>query len=143
VSLSISGQTKASIKGGISLTPASQAAGDRLLSVLQRMIGKRAVPLKLGHDGDQLVATYGYRSVGEMLTPKSTLSGNPAFKQALAQLPRGSTVSLFVNFGPIDALAKLDHSAKDARAINALDHLGYLIAGDGNGTFQLVLGIKQ
>jgi hypothetical protein len=142
LSLSISGKTKASVKGGISLTPASQSAGDRLLSAVQRMIGKRAVRLKLGHDGDQLVATYGYKSFGEMLTPRSTLSSNPAFKQALALLPRDSSVALFVNFGPIAALDKLDHSPKDARVIRALDHLSYLIAGNRNGNFQLVLGVK-
>lgn len=142
MSLSISGQSKASVKVGFALTPASQSAGDKLLSVVQRMLGKHAAQVKLGHDGDQLVATYGYKSFGEMLTPAASLSSNPAFQQALKQLPSGSSASVFVNFGPIEALAALDHSSKDASAVKVLSHLEYLIAGGQKGRFELVLGVK-
>jgi hypothetical protein len=75
-------------------------------------------------------------------TPRSTLSSNPVFKQALTQLPRASSVSLFVNFGPINALDTHDHSSKDAGAEKAVTHLDYLIAGGTKGSFQLVLGLK-
>jgi hypothetical protein len=142
MSLSVSGQTKASVKLGFALTPASQSAGDKLLTIVERMLGKRAGPVKLGHDGDQLVATYGYKSFGEMLTPSASLSSNPAFQQALKQLPPGSSASVFVNFGPIEALVALDHSSKDASAVKVLSHLDYLIAGGHKGSFELVLGVK-
>ena len=142
MSLSIAGQTKATVKVGFALTPGSQSAGDKLLSAVQRMLGKRAAQVKLGHDGNQLVATYGYKSFGELLAPQATLSSNPAFRQALGQLPAGSSAELFVNFGPIAALAALDHSSKDARAVKAVSHLSYLIAGSDKGTFELVLGVK-
>jgi hypothetical protein len=142
MSLSIAGQTKATVKVGVALTPGSPSAGDRLLSAVQRMLGKRAPQLKLGHDGNQLVATYGYKSFGELLAPQATLSGNAAFRKALGQLPAGSSAELFVNFGPIAALAALDHSSKDASAMTTLSHLSYLIAGSDKGSFELVLGVK-
>ena len=142
MSLSIAGQTKATVKVGFALTPGSQSAGDKLLSAVQRMLGKGAAQVKLGHDGNQLVATYGYKSFGELLAPQATLSSNPAFRQALGQLPAGSSAELFVNFGPIAALAALDHSSNDARAVKAVGHLSYLIAGSGKHSFELVLGVK-
>ena len=142
MSLSVSGQTKASVKLGFALTPASQSAGDKLLSLVQRMIGKRAEQVKLGHDGDQLVATYGYKSFGEMLAPRSSLATNPLFRQALKQLPPGSSASVFVNFAPLEAIVKLDHGSENASAAKVLSHLDYLIAGASKGSFQLVLGVK-
>ena len=142
MSLSISGQTKATVKVGFALTPGSQSAGDRLLSAVQGMLGKRAAQLKLGHDGNQLVATYGYKSFGELLAPQATLASNPAFRQALGQLHAGSSAELFVNFGPIAAITALDHSAKDAKAVKVISHLSYLIAGSDKGSFELVLGVK-
>jgi hypothetical protein len=143
MSLSVSGQTEATAKLGFALTPASPAAGDRLLALVRRMLGNRAPKqLQLGRDGDQLVATYGYKSFGEMLAPQRSLSSNPVFRRASQQLPQGSLPYIFVNFAPIEALVKLDGGAKSAGVAQVLSRLDYLIAGARKGSFQLVLGVR-
>jgi hypothetical protein len=91
----------------------------------------------------QVVATYGFPSQSAFLAPASKLSQNPAYQQAVAQLPAGSNVPLYVSFPPIAALVQLlDHKPSAAKTVQTLDKLNYLILGGTSGHGRLVLALR-
>lgn len=142
MSLAVSGETERTMKAGFEMTPSSQAAGENLLSAIEQMIGNRRLPLKLGEDGDKLVATFGYANFADLVSPRRTLAGDPLFRQALRQLPRHVPAEMFVNFAPINRLLTLDQSPKDAGLVRAVGQMRYLVMGGGAHQFRLVLKLK-
>lgn len=140
---SVSGTTKRTLRAGIQLSPSSQAAGGRLLALIERMIGRRHTSVKLGQTGGKLVATFGYPSFADLLSPHRSLADEPTFKQATAQLPPHSAVDVFVNFGPLSRLLRtLDHNPKDAGVVRAASQLRYLIFAQGPNGFRLQLQLR-
>jgi hypothetical protein len=146
---------------GLKLAPSSQPAAARLLGLLRSLVarspslsasgrtshfsvrtplGTRAQVRQAHH---RVIATYGFPSQSAFLSPASTLAQSPSYRQALAQLPSGSSVPLYVSFPPIAALVQLlDHKPSAAKTVRTLDKLSYLIFGGAAGRERLVLGLR-
>lgn len=161
LSLSISGSSPLGIAAGLQLAPRDPAAAGRLLSLLHRLAAKSPslqvsgsatnfsvrIPtgtrLNVEEKGGEVLATYGFPSASAFLHPAGTLSGNPVYQRALAQLPAGSRVPVFVNFAPIAMLVQLtDHSRNAAATLRTLNKLSYFIAGGLAGHERFVLGLS-
>lgn len=141
LSVSVAGTTPLTLQAGAVLSPDVPSAGGRLLSALRKLVSSSHLPIKVSGQSSKVIATFGYSTLSQLLSPSSTLAGNPTYKEALAQLPAGSKVPLFVNFGPISEFGALDKSAKDRKSWQIIGKLNYLIAGGTHGDWRLVLGI--
>lgn len=160
-SLAVGGSSPLDISAGLKLAPSSQAAATRLLGTL-RALAARSPSLSVAGKATnfsaksptgsrvlvrqahrQVVATYGFPSQSAFLSPAFQLSQNPAYRQALAQLPGATSVPLYISFGPIAGLVQLaDHKPSAAKTVRILDKLNYLILGSGDGRARLVLGLR-
>lgn len=161
LSLAVGGTSPLNLTAGLKLTPHSPSAATRLLGRIRALAARSSslgvsgrasnfsvkTPLgthaQIRQSHGQVVATYGFPSQSAFLSPASKLSQNPAYQQALAQLPPGSSVPLYVSFPPIAALVGLlDHKPSAAKTIHALDKLNYLILGGTSGHGRLVLALR-
>lgn len=161
MSLAVGGSSLLGLTAGLKLTPADSAAATRVLRGLRALVGRSpalrvrgsatrfTVTLPTGgrllvdQSRRRVVATYGFASQASFLAPASKLSGNPTYRQAVAQLPSGSHVSLYVSFGPIASLlAELDRKPSADRAVRALQRISYLIVGSSAGRERIVLGLR-
>lgn len=161
LSLGIGGTSPLNLMVGLKLTPHSPAAATRLLGMLRARAARSpslsvtgnatdfSVKTPLGTHAEvrqshgQVVATYGFPSQSAFLSPAAKLSQSPTYQQALAQLPAGSSVPLYVSFPPIAALVSLlDHKPSAAKTVRALDKLNYLILGGTSGHGRLVLALR-
>ncbi|HEX3617009.1 MAG TPA: DUF3352 domain-containing protein [Solirubrobacteraceae bacterium] len=135
--LAVSGTSLTTLQAGLVMAPDNTSAGGRLAKAVKHLVS--GLPISSTSSGGRVAVTFGYSNLKQLLTPSSTLSGNPTFKQALAQLPAGAKADIYLNFAPITDLASLDPSAASAPAMKVLHRLDYLIAGGTHSHFRLVL----
>lgn len=137
LSLAASGSSLATLHASLILTPLDRAAGAGLARGIRQLAG--ALPILAGASAGRVIVAFGYSSLLQVLHPATTLSSDPAFKHAVAQLPTGSKPVLFINFAPLAGLATLGQGAKAAVVQHVLGRLGYLIAGGTPTHVRLVL----
>lgn len=161
LSLSLGGTSPLNLAAGLKLTPASMVAATRLLGLVRALAARSAslnvsgsathfsigVPTGSSVIVDEaarnVVATYGFLNQRAFLAPSSKLSSDPTYRHAVSQLPAGSSVPLYVSFGPIASLVSLvDHKPSAAKTEQVLNRLSYLIAGGHSGHDRIVLGLK-
>lgn len=139
MSLSLAGTSRRSLRVGFELTPPSSAAGDRLVAALKRMIsGHLTATTAAGH----VVLTSGYPKSSDLLSPVSRLSQTATYRAAAAQLPAGSHVPIYIDFAPLELVAKLSKGTSSASAARVLGKLNYLIAGGTRTHFRIVLAVR-
>lgn len=90
-----------------------------------------SVSVNVGSAGSDVVATLGYPNAAAFNSPSSTLADDDTYKQALAQLPSGSKVPLYVNLGELahDLPASAFSGASGQQAQMDLKKFSYAIAG--------------
>lgn len=99
--------------------------------------------LDVKESGGRVLVTYGFPNQQAFLAPASKLGANPTYQRALAQLPAGSSVPLYISFAPITALVGLaDPGPSAQKTMRVLDKLSYLIAGGSGGHDRIVLGLN-
>ncbi len=139
MSLSLAGTSRRSLRVGFELLPPSSAAGDRLVAALKRLItGHLTVTTAAGH----VVITSGYPKPSDLLSPVSRLSQTATYRAAAAQLPAGSHVPIYIDFAPLELIAKLSKGTSSASAQRVLGKLDYLIAGGTSTHFRIVLAVR-
>lgn len=161
LSVSLGGTSPLNLAAGLKLTPTSMAAATRLLELIHALAAHSAslnvtgnatrfsigVPtgssVIVDETGKNVVATYGFLNQRAFLAPSAKLSSDPTYQHALSQLPAGSSVPLYVSFGPIASIVSLvDHKPSAAKTEQVLNRLSYLIAGGHSGHDRVVLGLK-
>jgi hypothetical protein len=141
ISLSAAGTSLGGLHIGFEMTPDDSAAGDKLVTSLKSML--QGLPLAVESVDKKVVVTFGYTDAQDFLSPPSKLSGNPTYKAALAQMPSGSEIPVYVSFGPIAALGSaLDTKQSDASTWKIAGKLNYLIAGGTSTHIRVVLAVK-
>jgi hypothetical protein len=161
VSLAVGGTSPLNLRVGLKLHPSSLAAATRLLGTFRALAARSPalgvagkathfsvkVPtgssLLVSEVARAVVATYGFASPRGFLSPASKLASDPAYRQAVSQLPAGSHVPFYLSFAPIAALVQLtDHQPSAAHTIRVLNQLSYLIVGGTSGRSRMVLGLR-
>lgn len=137
LALTVAGNSQRTIRAGVVMSPVNRSAGARLAAAIKQQV--RGLPIAASDVGGHVVVTFGYNSLQELLSPSSRLADNPTFKRALAQLPSGARADLFLDFGPLAALASLAPSTSGGSTMRVLHRLDYLIAGGTAGHYRLVL----
>jgi hypothetical protein len=141
MSLSVEGTSLGTLHAGFEMTPANPLAGPVLVSQLKNLL--KGLPVDVSSVGNKVVATFGYTDAQDFLSPSSKLSGDPTYKAALAQMPPGSQVPIYLDFGPIATLGSaLDTKQSDASAWKIVKRLNYLIAGGTSTHIRVVLAVK-
>ncbi len=141
ITLSVAGSSIGGAQAGLTLTPLDSAAGANLLSVLQQAL-KRA-PVLTTKVGKQIIVSFGYADPKDLLSPSTHLSGNATFKTAVAQLPQGSHVPVFIDLNELATFfAPLASDASDAQVWRVMHKLTYLIEGSSGTHATLLLGLK-
>jgi hypothetical protein len=141
ISLSAAGTSLGGLHIGFEMTPDDSAAGDKLVTALKSMV--QGLPVAVASVDKKVVVTFGYTDAQDFLSPPTKLSGNPTYKAALAQMPAGSEVPLYLDFGPIAALGStLDTNPSDASTWRIAQKLNYLIAGGTSTHIRVVLAVK-
>lgn len=96
--------------------------------------------------GSDVVATLGYPNAAAFTSPASKLSDNSTYKQAVAQLPSGSEVPLYINLGELASdlppSAFTGQSGRQAQSV--LQKFSYAIVGVNASTAQarIVVGLS-
>jgi hypothetical protein len=140
LTLSAAGTSLGGIQAGLTLTPLNPAAGAHLLGILQQSL--KGAPVVVSKAGNQIIVSFGYADPKELTSPSSKLSDNPTYKAALAQLPAGSHVPLYVNLSTVSAFSALDTNPSDASLWSAVRKLDYLIEGGTGEHTRVVLALK-
>jgi hypothetical protein len=141
MSLSVAGTSLGDLRIGFELTSDNSSAEARLAKALGKML--KGLPLDSSVVNGHLVLSFGYASAQDFLSPPSHLSDNPTYKAALAQMPAGSEVPIYIDFGPIAELGSvLDKKRSDASVWKIAGRLKYLIAGGTSTDIRVVLGVK-
>lgn len=141
MTLSVAGTSVGGLQAGVTLTPLNAAAGANLFTVLKQTL--KHVPVLTSQVGKQIIVSFGYADPRDLLSPSSRLSGNPIYESALAQLPPGSHVPIYLNFAGLSTfLAAADKSRQDVRVWRVARKLSYLIVGSAGSRTSLVLGLK-
>lgn len=141
ISVSAAGTSLSSLRLGVEIAPDNPAAGLKLVLALKRMLV--ALPVSVSYVEKKVVVTFGYSSPMDFLTPSSHLSGNSTYKAAVAQMPTGSEIPLYLDFGPIATLgAMFDKSQGDTSVWSIVKRLNYLIAGGTSTHFRVVLAVN-
>ncbi|MDA8068230.1 MAG: hypothetical protein M0T77_06425 [Actinomycetota bacterium] len=137
LSLAASGSSLATLKASLILTPLDPTAGAGLVRGIKQLAG--VLPILAGTSAGRVILAFGYSSLPQVLHPATTLSSDPAFQHAVAQLPAGSKPVLFVSFAGLAQLATLGQGTKAAVVEHVLARLGYLVAGGTPTHVRLVL----
>lgn len=163
--LSVQGSSITALQAALALYPADPAAGARLISEIHNLaarshslrvtggsrsfgLGPASLPFPLvavSDLGRKIVARFSLSA--QHSGQGSTLSTNPAFTRAHAQLAAGSNVPLFVNFGPLAALLSQTPQFKaggsDHKALTVLRRLDYFVIGvsPAEHDLRVVLGV--
>lgn len=166
--LSVQGTSVATLGAGMVLHPQNSQAALRLLSAVRGLLARNGGLSVSGSDksftvtkpglpiprgvisdlGSEVVATLDLPNFAALLAPSSTLSTNAAYQQAKAQLPAGSTVPLFVNFGSIatllDSLPQFQQQPKDKRVLQTIQRMDYFVVGYSSAAhdFRMILGLR-
>lgn len=165
VELSVQGTSPITLGAGVLVTPSNPAAGRRLLGGIVRL-ASRSPSLQVLADqhgfsitrrgsllprvlltqfGSRLVATLD-ETVADIATPSAPLSSNPRFVAARSQLPRGSRVSMFLDFRALSQLLanlpSFRSNPRNARVLAVAQRLDYLVLGSAGGQSRLVLALR-
>jgi Protein of unknown function (DUF3352) len=141
ISLSAAGTSLGGLHIGFEMTPDDSAAGDKLVTALKGIV--QGLPVAVSSVDKKVVVTFGYTDAQDFLSPPTKLSGNPTYKAALAQMPSGSDVPVYLNFGPLAVLGSaLDTNPSDASTWKIAARLNYLIAGGTSTHIRVVLAVK-
>jgi hypothetical protein len=85
-------------------------------------------------------------TVADIATPSAPLSSNPRFVAARSQLPRGSRVSMFLDFRALSQLLanlpSFRSNPRNARVLAVAQRLDYLVLGSAGGQSRLVLALR-
>jgi hypothetical protein len=160
LSLSVAGTNPLAIQVGLEMKPASLPAASHLLGMLHMLAARQpslqvqggttnfSVRLptgsraQVGLGGGRMVMTYGFPNQAAFLSPPSPLSGSAQYRQAVAQLPAGSGVPLYLDFAPITSIVQFaDHSSSAAGTVATMRKLSYLILGTAPNHVRLVVGL--
>lgn len=148
--LSVQGSTLTTLVAMLELSPSNPFAGGRLLSDVHRLVerdhslrviggsqsfrfGPASLPFPIvgvADVGQRIIAKF---ALSNAQPATGTLSANPTFTGARAQLPAGSTVPAFLDFGPLAALLsqtpQFKAGGRDQTALAVLRRLDYLVVG--------------
>jgi hypothetical protein len=161
----VEGSSLTTIQAALALYPSNPFAGARLFEDIHRLVardhslrvingsrsfrfGPSSIPFPIvgvADLGRKIVARFAlsntHRQTGK-------LSANPTFTRAHARLPAGSTVPLFLDFGPLASLLsqtpQFKQAGSDYQALTVLKRLDYLVIGTSAGTHdtRIVLGLR-
>lgn len=166
--LSVQGTSVATVGAGMVLHPQNPQAAVRVLAAVRGLLArnqglsvsgsdksftvtKPGLPIPRGvvsDTGREVVATLDLPNFAALLAPSSTLSTNAAYQRAKAQLPTGSNVPLFVDFGPIatllGSLPQFQQQPKDKQALATVQRMDYFVVGFSSVThdFRMILGLR-
>jgi hypothetical protein len=154
----VSGTSLLGIEAGLVMTPSSQAAATKLLTLVHSAIESSpnvqvtgtpqnfSVALgpytaNVSDTTGKILALVGYPNASALLKPSATLASNGAYKQAVSQLPSGASVPFYLSFSSIDKLIA-GLSTENAQTKRVLSELSYLVLGTSSGDDRLVLGLN-
>ena len=137
IALSVSGTSSSTLKAGLVMSPLDRSAGPRLANAVKQLAA--GLPISASATAGRVAVTFGYTSLEQLLAPVSKLADNGTFKSAMGQLPAGARANVYVDFGPIAALASLSGSTSNPSVMRVLDRLSYMIGGGTHSHFRLVL----
>lgn len=163
--LAVEGNSLTTIQAGLALYPSNPFAGARLFEDVHRLVGRdhslrvingsrsfRFGPSSLPFPivgvadlGRKIVARF---ALSNGHPPTGKLGTNPTFSRAHAQLPNGSSVPLFLDFGPLSSLLsqtpQFKQGGSDRKALTVLRRLDYLVIGTSAATHdtRIVLGLR-
>jgi hypothetical protein len=163
--LSVQGRTITSLVAGLALYPSNPFAGARLFADIHRLVAKdhslrvingsrsfRFGPASLPFPivgvadlGQRIIARF---ALSNTHPATGKLSANPTFTRAHAQLPAGSTVPLFVDFGPLAGLLaqtpQFQAGGRDHNALAVLRRLDYFVVGVNSAEHdvRIALGVR-
>jgi hypothetical protein len=163
--LAVQGGSLTMLAAELALHPADPAAGARLVGDLHSLVARShslrvtggpqsfsfgpaslPVPLVAVADlGRQIVARFTLSAATRPSPGK--LSANPTFARAHSQLVAGSTVPLFLNFGPLASLLsetpQFKPGGRDHKALTVLKRLDYFVVGanSAQNDLRVVLGL--
>ncbi|MFL5822961.1 MAG: DUF3352 domain-containing protein [Solirubrobacteraceae bacterium] len=165
--LSAQGTTALTAGAGLVVKPTDPAAAERLLAAIRRLAArssslvvqgtKRSFSItKAGLPIPRVVVVQTPRhvvvtldeSVSNVLSPSSHLATNPRFTAALAQVPAGSHVPLFLDFRGLSellgGLPNFSGSSGNEKILTFVQRLDYLIVGSNpaDGQARVVLGLR-
>ena len=158
------GSSITALRAALALYPSDPAAGARLVGDLHNLaarahslrviggsrsfrFGPASLPFPIvgvADLGRKIIAKF---ALSNTHPATGKLSANPVFVRARAQLPAGSTVPLFLNFGPLAALLsetpQFKQGGSDHNALAVLRRLDYFAVGTSATTHdtRVVLGL--
>ena len=161
----VEGNSLTSIQAALALYPSNPFAGARLFEDIHRLVardhslrvingsrsfrfGPTSIPFPIvgvADLGRKIVARFALSNTHQQT---GKLSANPTFTRARAQLPTGSAVPLFLNFGPLSSLLaqtpQFKQGGSDYKALTVLKRLDYLVIGTSAATHdtRIVLGLR-
>jgi hypothetical protein len=163
--LAVQGSTITSLQAALALYPSNTFAGARLFADIHRLVardhslrvtggsrsfgfGPVSVPFPLvavSDLGGRIVARFSLSA--QHPSQNGTLGSNPAFMRARAQLGAGSSVPVFLDFGPLAALLsqtpQFRAGGPDHNALAVLRRLDYVVVGVNSAEhdFKIALGL--
>jgi hypothetical protein len=161
----VEGSSLTTIQAALALYPSNPFAGARLFADVHRLVsrshslrvingsgsfrfGPSSLPFPIvgvADLGRKIVARF---ALSNTHSPTGKLSSNPTFTRAHAQLPTGSTVPLFLNFGPLTSLLsqtpQFKSGGSNGKALTVLKRLDYFVVGSNAATHdtRVVLGLR-
>jgi hypothetical protein len=161
----VEGNSLSTLEAALALYPADPGAGARLIAELRSLAARSSALRVIGGSqsfrfgpaslpfpivgvsdlGRKIVARF---ALGNPHPASSKLSANPTFNRAHAQLPAGSSVPAFIDFGPLAALLsqtpQFKSGGRDHQALKVLGRLDYLVVGTSAATHdtRVVLGLR-
>jgi Protein of unknown function (DUF3352) len=161
----VEGSSLATLQAALALYPTDPSAGARLIGDLHNLaarahslrvtggarsfrFGPTSLPFPIvgvSDLGQRIVARF---ALGAAHPAASKLSANPTFIRARSQLPAGSAVPAFLDFGPLAALLsqtpQFKADGRDHKALAVLRRLDYFAVGTSAATHdtRVVLGLR-
>jgi hypothetical protein len=159
------GSSITALQAALALYPSDPAAGARLTADLRNLVARNHTLRVLGGSrsfrfgpaslpfpivgvadlGRKIVAKF---ALSNTHPPTGKLSANPTFTRAHSQLPAGTSIPLFLDFGPLAALLSQTPQFKpggsDHKALTVLKRLDYFVIGTSAATHdtRIVLGLR-
>ena len=161
----VEGGSLTTIQAALALYPSNPLAGARLIADIHRLVardrslrviggsrsfrfGPTSLPFPIvgvADVGRKIVAKF---ALSNTHPPTDKLSANPTFMRAHTELPAGSTVPLFLDFGPLASLLaetpQFKPGGSDHKALTVLRRLDYFVIGNSTATHdtRVVLGLR-
>jgi hypothetical protein len=165
--LSVQGTSALTLGAGLVVKPSDPAAAQRVLAAVRRLVGRSSslvvqgtkrsfsitkpglpIPRVLVAQTRRHVVVTFDQDLSQLLSPSTHLATNPRFTAALAQLPAGSRVSLFIDFRALSqllgALPSFASGPSMQRLASVVQRLDYVVLGSNSadGETRLVLGLR-